>query len=93
MGFGCIGKMFVVEYVGVISDILVLVKVFFGGMLLGVIVVSWELYEKWLIVGYGFIFGGNLVLCVVVLVNILIIEEEKFVECSEKVGVDIVKCF
>lgn len=90
-GFGRTGKMFAAEHAGVTPDILVLAKALSGGMPLGAIVASRELHEKWPIAGHGSTFGGNPVSCAAALANISIIEEEKLVERSEKVGADIVK--
>ena len=90
-GFGRTGKMFAAEHAGVTPDILVLAKALSGGMPLGAIVASRELHEKWPTAGHGSTFGGNPVSCAAALANISIIEEEKLVERSEKVGADIVK--
>lgn len=73
IGMGCIGKMFVCEYENVQLDILCLVKVFGGGvMLIGVMVVMEEVFLVFFdnLFLYIIIFGGNLLVCVVVLVMI-----------------------
>jgi 4-aminobutyrate aminotransferase len=89
-GFGRTGKMFAAEHANVTPDILVLAKALSGGMPLGAIVASRELHEKWPTAGHGSTFGGNPVSCAAALANIEVIEEEKLVERSAKLGAVIV---
>lgn len=89
-GFGRTGKMFAAEHANVTPDILVLAKALSGGMPLGAIVASRALHEKWPTAGHGSTFGGNPVSCAAALANIEVIEEEKLVERSAKLGAEIV---
>jgi predicted acetylornithine/succinylornithine family transaminase len=89
-GFGRTGKMFAAEHANVTPDILVLAKALSGGMPIGAIVANRSLHEKWPTGGHGSTFGGNPVSCAAALANIEIIEEEKLVERSAKLGAEIV---
>lgn len=80
IGFGCIGKLFVCEYVEIVLDILCFGKVLIGGiMIFFVIFIMCEVVE---IISngeagcfmYGLIFMGNLLVCVVVNVSLVIFE-------------------
>ncbi|MFC3884068.1 aspartate aminotransferase family protein [Bacillus songklensis] len=90
-GFGRTGKMFAAEHANVTPDILVLAKALSGGMPLGAIVANLSLHEKWPTGGHGSTFGGNPVSCAAALANIEVIEEEKLVERSAKLGAEIVE--
>lgn len=42
--------------------------------------------EKWLIGIYGIIFGGNLIVCLVVFVILDVLKEEKLIENLKEMG-------
>jgi 4-aminobutyrate aminotransferase len=85
-GFGRTGKMFAAEHSGVTPDILVLAKALSSGMPLGAIVARRELHEKWQTGTHGSTFGGNPVSCAAAIASIRVIENEKLVERSNKLG-------
>lgn len=75
IGFGCMGFMFVCEGVDVVLDIIILLKVFMGGMLFLLVVI----FNEWVsdvfindcfdsVLMYGFMFMGYVLGCVVVYV-------------------------
>lgn len=76
IGFGCIGILFVVEYVDIELDILCIGKVLMGGMMIFFVI----LIISKVVIGisegevgvlmYGLIFMGNLLVCVIVCVSI-----------------------
>lgn len=76
---GCIGEMFVLELYDVVFDILCFVKVFGGGvMFVGVVVVKEKVFLSFFdnLFMYIIMFGGNLFVCVVVIVIINVLIEE-----------------
>ncbi|MEX2460770.1 MAG: aminotransferase class III-fold pyridoxal phosphate-dependent enzyme [Paenibacillaceae bacterium] len=85
-GFGRTGKMFAAEHSGITPDILVLAKALSSGMPLGAIVARRELHDKWQTGTHGSTFGGNPVSCAAALASIRVIESEKLVERSNRLG-------
>lgn len=76
IGFGCIGVLFVVDYVGVSLDIMCVGKVFIGGYFSLVVILCIVDVVYIISVGvvgvlmYGFIFMVNLLVCVVLVVSV-----------------------
>lgn len=68
VGMGCIGMLFVYWQDGIKLDIVILVKVLGGGFLIGVMLVGLKVVEVMQFGVYGIIFGGNLLVVVVVCV-------------------------
>lgn len=66
MGVGCIGYFYVYMGFGVIFDILIIVKFFGGGFLIGVMFIIVDIVVYFKLGIYGSIYGGNLLVCVVV---------------------------
>lgn len=87
-GFGRTGKMFACEYEGVEPDIMVMAKGIAGGMPLSAFISRKELTEKWPPGRHGSTFGGNPVSCAAALATINVLQEEKLVERSAKLGAD-----
>lgn len=90
-GFGRTGAMFASEHAGVTPDILVLAKALASGLPLGAIVARRELHEQWQTATHGSTFGGNPISCAAALAGIRVIEEEKLVERSNRIGKQIVE--
>ncbi len=88
-GFGRTGKMFACEHENVEPDIMLMAKGIAGGMPLAGFVSRRELTSKWLPGRHGSTFGGNPVSCAAALATMQVIEEEKLVERSAKVGGEI----
>lgn len=87
MGFGCIGKMFVCDWDGIVLDMYILGKVLGGGVFLILcIVVDCDVLGVFNLGLYGFIFGGNLLVCVVFIVLLEVLEDEKLVDCFFEFG-------
>lgn len=80
IGFGCIGKLFVCEYVGIVLDILCFGKVLIGGIM--IFLVMFMICQVVEIISngevgcfmYGLMFMGNLLVCVVVCVSLMLLE-------------------
>ncbi len=84
-GFGRTGKMFASEHFGVKPDILSIAKAMGSGMPIGATVVRGELdFEKQ--GSHSNTYGGNLVACAAGLATLDVIEDEKLVENSAKMG-------
>lgn len=66
LGVGCIGYFYVYMGFGVIFDILIIVKFFGGGFLIGVMFIIVDIVVYFKLGIYGSIYGGNLLVCVVV---------------------------
>lgn len=94
---GWVGELFVYMYYGVVLDIFFSVKSLGGGFFIGVMLIIGEIV-KYLLVGiYGIIYGGNLLVLVVVevvldVINILEVLDgvkvkyECFKFCLQKIG-------
>ena len=85
-GFGRTGKLFASEYEGVVPDIMTLAKGIAAGMPLAAFISRKELTDKWPAGRHGTTYGGNPVACAAALASIEVIEEEKLVERSCKLG-------
>lgn len=88
-GFGRTGKMFACEYEPVRPDIMVMAKGIAGGLPLSGFIANRELTSKWLPGRHGSTFGGNPVSCAAALATINVLQSEKLVERSAKVGKEI----
>lgn len=78
----------VVDYENVRFDIVFFGKVFFGGLYFVLVVLCDDDIMLIIKLGeYGFIYGGNLLGCWVVIVVFEVLEEENFVENVEKLGI------
>lgn len=73
------GKFFVIEYYGVRLDIVMMGKGIGNGFFVSFILIDLEILRG----KYGFIFGGNLFVCRVVVIMLRILRRDRFVE---KVG-------
>lgn len=79
--------MFVCDWEGVESDMLILGKVFGGGVFfIFCVVVNEDILNVFNFGFYGLIFGGNLFVCVVLLVVLEVIEDEEFLVCLLELG-------
>lgn len=81
---GRIGKFFVYEWVGVVFDIMMVVKGIGGGFFLGVVLVIENVVFGMMMGIYGLIYGGNLLVCVVgnvVMDEVVIFEFFEDVNC------------
>lgn len=85
-GFGRTGKMFATEHENVEPDIMLMAKGIAGGMPLSGFISRREITAKWPAGRHGSTFGGNPVSCAAALATIQVIEDEKLVERSAKVG-------
>lgn len=91
VGMGCIGMLFVYWQDDVVLDMVILVKVFGGGFLIGVMLVGLKVVEIMQFGVYGIIFGGNLLVVVVVCVvlcKLVLVEIVVNVSCQFKVLCD-----
>lgn len=62
---GRIGDLFVYMYYGVTSDILIFAKALGGGFSISVMLITAEIVFAFYFGFYGFIYGGNFLVCVV----------------------------
>ncbi len=85
-GFGRTGAMFACQHWQVEPDIMVMAKGIAGGMPLSAFISRHELTSRWPSGRHGSTFGGNPVCCAAALATIEVIEEEKLVERSAKLG-------
>jgi 4-aminobutyrate aminotransferase len=84
-GFGRTGKMFGIEHFNVIPDIITVAKALGAGLPIGAAIFNAKL-DFGVEGAHSNTFGGNLVACAAALENINIIQEEKLVERSAKLG-------
>ena len=84
-GFGRTGKMFGIEHFDVIPDIITMAKALGAGLPIGAVVYNAKL-DFGVQGAHSNTFGGNLVACAAALENIKVIQEEKLVERSAKMG-------
>ncbi|MDA4111851.1 MAG: aminotransferase class III-fold pyridoxal phosphate-dependent enzyme, partial [Thaumarchaeota archaeon] len=84
-GFGRMGKMFGIENYGVVPDIITMAKGLGGGFPIGAVAASAEIADSYLGPTFS-TFGGNPVSTAAALATMEVIEEERLVENSEKVG-------
>jgi 4-aminobutyrate aminotransferase len=85
-GFGRTGRLFAVEHVDVVPDILLLAKGIASGLPLSGIVARRELLEQWGPGAHGGTYGGNVVSCAAALATLDVIEEEGLVANAEARG-------
>ncbi len=90
-GFGRTGDLFALQHEGVEPDIMVIAKALAGGMPLSGFISKKEFTSKWPPGRHGSTFGGNPVSCAAALATIQVIEEEKLVERSAKLGAEMIK--
>ncbi len=90
-GFGRTGKMFAIEHEGVEPDIMTMAKGIAAGMPLSAFISRRELTSKWEAGRHGTTFGGNPVSCAAALASIKVIQEEKLVERSAKLGGEMIE--
>lgn len=76
MGFVCIGCLFVMEYYGVVVDLMIMVKGLGGGLLISVVIGWVEVMDSFGLGGFGGIYVGNLLVVVVVYVVFDVIVDE-----------------
>ena len=84
-GFGRTGKMFGIEHFDVTPDIITMAKALGTGLPIGAVVYNANL-DFGTQGAHSNTFGGNLVACAAALENINVIQEEKLVERSAKMG-------
>lgn len=85
-GFGRTGRMFSVEHVGVVPDILVIAKGLASGLPLSGIVGRASLFTAWLAGAHGGTYGGNVVACAAANATLDVIESEGLVENARARG-------
>ncbi len=85
-GFGRTGKWFAKEHFGVQPDVMTMAKAMGSGFPIGGVGVREEIAEKLEPTEHASTFGGNPLACTASLATIEIIEKEKLVENSEKMG-------
>lgn len=85
-GFGRTGKMFALEHYNITPDVICLAKSIAGGMPMGAMISSEQLFNKMKIGEHNTTFGGNPLCCAAANAVIDIIQEENLVENSEKQG-------
>lgn len=93
IGVGCIGQWFGFSYEGIMFDVIIFVKGIGGGFLIGVFVMYGVVSELFILGLYGFMFGGNLLVIVVVDVVFVEIESVGFVENVVCCGVELCEIF
>ncbi len=85
-GCGRTGKWFACEHWNLKPDVMILAKSLGAGMPISAIVARQELMDKWELPAHLFTNGGNAVCCAAAIANIEVIQEEKLVERSAKLG-------
>lgn len=85
-GFGRTGKMFALEHYDIIPDAICMAKAIAGGLPMGAMISSEDLFEKMQIGEHNTTYGGNPLCCAAANAVIDIIMEENLVENSEKQG-------
>lgn len=85
-GFGRTGRWFAKEHFGAEPDIITLAKGMGNGFPVGAVGVTEDVAEKLQVGDHGSTFGGNPLACVAALATIEVIEREKLVENSRKMG-------
>ncbi len=85
-GFGRTGKWFAKDHYGVKPDVMTMAKAMGSGFPIGGVGVREEVAEKLEAGDHASTFGGNPLACAASLATIDIIEKERLVENSEKVG-------
>jgi len=85
-GFGRTGKMFALEHYDIIPDAICMAKAIAGGLPMGAMISSEDLFGKMQIGEHNTTYGGNPLCCAAANAVIDIIKEENLVENSEKQG-------
>ncbi|MBM4408692.1 MAG: aminotransferase class III-fold pyridoxal phosphate-dependent enzyme [Chloroflexi bacterium] len=85
-GFGRTGRMFAVEHVGVVPDILVIAKGLASGLPLSGIVGRASLFTAWPAGAHGGTYGGNVVACAAANATLDVIASEGLVENARARG-------
>lgn len=85
-GFGRTGKWFACQNWNIEPDILVLAKGIASGFPMAAVVTSKENMDKWKPGKHGSTYGGNPVACAAALASIKVIEEEKLLDNTIKMG-------
>jgi predicted acetylornithine/succinylornithine family transaminase len=85
-GFGRTGKMFASEHFGVYPDVMAVAKALASGFPLGAIIAKESLMKAWAPGAHGSTFSGNPVSCAAAIATIDVIEKEKLIENSVKMG-------
>ncbi|MBD3205379.1 aminotransferase class III-fold pyridoxal phosphate-dependent enzyme [Candidatus Bathyarchaeota archaeon] len=85
-GFARTGKMWAIEHFGVEPDVMVMAKAIASGLPLSAVVAKEELTANIYPGSLGGTYGGNPIACATALKVIEIIERDKIVEKSEKMG-------
>jgi len=85
-GFGRTGRFFALEHFGVVPDILVMSKAIASGLPLSGIVARKEVMERWKVNSHGGTYGGNAVACAAGEATVRVLQEEKLVENSARLG-------
>ncbi len=90
-GFGRTGKWFAFEHFKVEPDIVVMAKGLASGLPLSGIAARQELMERWVSGSHGGTYGGNAVSCAAAAATIRVLREEKWVDNSAKMGVELLQ--
>jgi acetylornithine/LysW-gamma-L-lysine aminotransferase len=85
-GFGRTGKMFAFEHYDIVPDAMCMAKAIAGGMPMGAMISSEELYEKMQIGEHSTTYGGNPLCCAAANAVIDIIQEEGIVTNADTQG-------
>jgi acetylornithine/LysW-gamma-L-lysine aminotransferase len=85
-GFGRTGKMFAFEHYNIVPDAMCMAKAIAGGMPMGAMISSEELYEKMQIGEHSTTYGGNPLCCAAANAVIDIIQGEGLVKNAETQG-------
>jgi 4-aminobutyrate aminotransferase len=90
-GFGRTGKLFAVEHENVTPDIMTVAKSIAAGMPLSGVIARREIMGKWPPGAHGSTFGGCPVSCAAAIEVLNVIDEQKLVERSAKIGAYLIK--
>ncbi len=85
-GFGRTGRFFALENFGIIPDILIMAKALASGLPLSAIASRAEIMNRWKPGSHGGTYGGNVLSCAAGEATIKVLQEEKLVENSAKLG-------
>lgn len=93
IGFVCIGYMFVSEIFGIEFDLIIMVKGIVGGFFFVVVIGCFEIMDVLYFGGFGGMYGGNFIVCVVVFVVIDVFENDGVIEWVWEIGEILIGCF
>ena len=85
-GFGRCGKMFASQHFDVYPDVMAVAKAIASGFPLGAVIAKESVMKAWSPGAHGGTMGGNPVSCAAALATIDVIEKEKLVDNSVKMG-------